>query len=74
MSSSELREELKNLIEDADDRLLKIIYAVIQADHESTELSEAHQEILNGRLEEHERNPDSGASWEEVMARVKSKL
>ena len=76
MSTLELREKLHAAIDQADDRLLNIIYALVQADikNEHYELSEEHQRILDERLADHESDPTSGASWEEAKSRIRSKI
>ena len=46
------------------------IWNSIAAVPEKVELSPEVRELLESRLEEFRRNPNSGASWEEVKARL----
>ncbi len=76
MSITQIREELHALINKADDRLLNLIYAMVQADmeEEDYELSQSHRKLLDERLAAHQSEPSSGSSWKEVKSRIKGKL
>jgi putative addiction module component (TIGR02574 family) len=76
MGTTQLREELHEFINKADERLLNLLYAMVQADmkEDDYELSAAHKKILDERLATHESNPTSGSSWEEVKSRIKNRL
>lgn len=76
MRTNQIREELHEYINKADERLLKLIYAMVQADlqEDKYELSDVHKQILDERLAAHGSSPDSGSDWEEVKSRIKSKL
>jgi putative addiction module component (TIGR02574 family) len=76
MGTTQLREELHEFINKADERLLNLLYAMVQADmkEDDYELSAAHKKILDERLAAHESNPKSGSSWEEVKSRIKNRL
>jgi putative addiction module component (TIGR02574 family) len=41
---------------------------------ENAGLSDDDKAALDAALAEHEKNPDAGSSWEEVKARILSKL
>ena len=71
MSASQIRKELHNFIDQADERILKLLYGMMTADqNEDPELSEAIKQILDDRLAAHRANPTEGATWSEVKARV----
>ena len=76
MSTPQIRELLHEYINKADERLINLMYARVQADmkEEDYELSAAHKTILDERLAAHEANPDAGSGWEETKARIKSQL
>lgn len=76
MSSTEIKEMLHDYINKADERMLKLMFAMAQADLEESdfELSEAHTKILDDRIKSHIANPTSGESWEVVKSRVKKQL
>ncbi|MEQ8712061.1 MAG: addiction module protein [Cyclobacteriaceae bacterium] len=76
MSATEIREELHQLIDQADDRLVNLMYAMIHADltEQDYQMSSAHKEILDQRISAHEREPASGSNWEEAKARIENQL
>lgn len=76
MSALTIREELHQFIDRADDRLINLMYAVMQADMSEIDydLSPDHKKILDVRLAAHVSNPSAGSSWEEVQRRVKNQL
>ena len=76
MGTSQIRELLHEYINKADERLINLMYAMVQADmkEDDYELSTTHKKILDERIAAHEANPLSGSSWEEVKARIKGQL
>ena len=54
------------------ERILHVeeIWDSIVAESEAIELPPSHKDELDSRLTAHDANPDSGASWEEVKARL----
>ncbi|KYG81673.1 putative addiction module component (TIGR02574 family) [Roseivirga ehrenbergii] len=73
MSSADIREKLHDFINKADDKALEALYSIVQSgiDESDYTLSKEHKALLEERLEEHEKYPNSGSSWEEVKDRVK---
>ena len=76
MSIAQLRSELHDLIEKADDRLLNLIYAMLQADmtDDDYQLSNDHKKILDERLKDHQKDPTSGSDWKSTKSRILDKL
>ena len=76
MSTSEIKTELHNFIDTADERVLHMLYSILQSDIKESDykLSKEHIKILEERLAEHEKYPTSGSSWEDVKARIQKKL
>ncbi len=76
MGTPQIRELLHQAINKADERLINLMYAMVQADmkEDDYELSATHKKILDKRLAAHKANPSSGSSWEEVKTRVRSQL
>jgi putative addiction module component (TIGR02574 family) len=76
MGTPQIRELLHEYINKADERLINLMYAMVQADlaEDDYELSSAHKQILDKRISAHEANPLSGSGWEEVKTRIKSQL
>jgi putative addiction module component (TIGR02574 family) len=75
MNTSRHRDELREYIDKADDRFIHLVYGMMQADmEEGYELSEAHKKILDERLAEHQKSPQSGSSWKDVKSRIEKQL
>lgn len=76
MSAAEIREELHELIDKADDRLVNLMYAMVRADltESDYQLTPKHKEILDERIVVHESEPSSGSSWGEAKARIEGQL
>ena len=70
----EIQKKLHEFIDQADERMLKPMYAMAQADMEKTdfELSDAHIKILAERISSHQTNPESVSSWADVKSRKNS--
>ena len=74
MGTTEMREELHQFINQADERILRLIYGMMKADVDDEGdylLTEAHKQILDERLAAHESAPDEGSTWEQVKGRIK---
>ncbi len=69
MDTIEIKNRIRNYIEHADERMLKIINAIIETD--VNELSESHKEVLDERLKDHQENFKEGKSWEEIQTALK---
>ncbi|WP_454060736.1 addiction module protein [Elizabethkingia ursingii] len=68
----DLKKRIHEFIDRADERILKIINAIITSEETEGELSIEHKAILDERLEEHEKNPNSGKSWKDVRLECKN--
>ena len=53
-------------------QLVEDIWDTIAATPELLEMTEAQRQELDNRLQAYQRNPDRGAAWEEVKARINS--
>lgn len=75
MGAAQIREELHQFINRADERVLNLMYGMMKADNEEGDfiLSEEHKQILDERLAAHKASPKEGSSWEEVKTRIKQK-
>jgi putative addiction module component (TIGR02574 family) len=51
-------------------KLLEDLWETFGDDPASLPLSGEHRQVLDQRLEEHERDPSSGSTWPEVRARL----
>ncbi len=81
-STLEIRKRIHDYIDDADERILRIFNAIIDAEEEDSELepSEYPQvpDYVYDRIEEERKKYLNGelktSSWEEVKARLMEKL
>ena len=75
MGAAQIREELHQFINRADERVLNLMYGMMKADSEEGDftVSEAHKQLLDERLTEHKASPEEGSSWEEVKTRISQK-
>ena len=72
MTAPDLRKELHEYIEDADDRLLNLMYGIVIADKQSYEIPDWHKSVIQERLEEYEQNPDNIISWEVLKSKIEN--
>lgn len=69
---ADLREKIKNYVDHADERILKIFNAIIETEEEDG-LSEFHKTVLDQRLQYHKDHPNEGEDWEVVKMELKKK-
>lgn len=73
MGATQIREELYHFIEEGDNKLLKMLYAVAKEyASEDYELSEEQQGELDKRLEKYEAGQMNFSSWDTVKNRVRN--
>lgn len=69
MATIDLKKSVLDYVETADERLLKMIKALVETYQEGEnyfEINQDHKEILDARLEDYRENPDNLLDWEEV--------
>ena len=72
METTELKNRIRQYVEIADERLLKIINAIIDQDEKENDvLSDQTKLVLEARLQWHKENPSNGKSWHEIRANIK---
>ena len=75
MSILELKKEIHNYIDNADDHFIQLIHGMVKADiEENLKLNDGHKLILEKRLQSHTTNPTSGSDWQKVKERVARQL
>jgi hypothetical protein len=74
----ELRDEVKDLIEHSDERVLRMVYAMLMADAENENaaswLTQEQDAELDKFMELDEKGLIEYSSWEEAKARILSNL
>lgn len=71
MGAVELRDIVLKYIHTADERLLRVVKAMIESYQEETidgndEISAEHKKELDNRLESYKKNPGNVLDWEDV--------
>ena len=75
MSKTEILAELARLSpEDLAEVQAKLDELAGESWQDRGELTDADKSALNAELSEYQKNPDAGSPWDEVKARVQSKL
>jgi len=74
MGRADIREKLHSYIDRADDKLLNLISAIIQADIEEVGLKEEQKNTLDKRIASHQENRLAGSNREDVKARIKKQI
>lgn len=74
MSTIELRENIHRFVDSADDRILKIIHAIVQAEkNEEPVVPDWLYAELDKRRERHLNGESKSSSWNEVKERILNK-
>lgn len=53
--------------------MVEAIWDSLSTKDQDFELTDELKQLLDERLEEHEKNPKAGYTWEEVKARIKNR-
>jgi len=73
----ELRKGVKKQIDHADERVVKMVYAMLEADaeneEESSSLSPEQEVVLRERMEKYEKGLTKFSTWDEVEKRIVSR-
>lgn len=72
-TTEELKLKILNYIENADEKILRLINSIIERDIDKEELTQEQKNILDKRMEFHQENPNDGKSWNEVKSALKIK-
>ncbi|UZH56028.1 hypothetical protein JRG66_03925 [Salinimicrobium tongyeongense] len=75
MTSGDLRNKVREYVDTADVRLLKMLEAIAETyENEANEpiLDEGDYQILDSRREAHLKGESKSLSWEEVKRKIKS--
>lgn len=68
----DLKKKIKDYLENADERILKIIHAIIETETKKEELPQTQKDLLDQRLQFHKKNPSDGRSWESIKKSLES--
>jgi hypothetical protein len=73
MGVAQIREELHRVINNADDRVLNLIYEMVKADSEPGILTADQREDLEKRIERHKSGESKSYSWPEARAKIEKR-
>ncbi len=71
MTITEIKKELHQFVDNADEDLLKAVYEILKAanDTDDFEISDEHKRILDERLKAYHANPTDVITWEEIKVK-----
>ena len=70
MSTITIREEVQEYLNKADERFIKLVYGMIQADKSGQLLSATEREELDKRIARHKSGASKSYTWDEVKSRL----
>jgi hypothetical protein len=73
MGATQIREELHEFINRADERILKLIYGMMKADSEKEILTAEQQEDLDNRIARHKKGESKSHSWSEARVQIEKR-
>jgi len=76
MATADLKKSVQDYIDNADERLLKLIKVLVETYQEGEtdyEISEEHKKILDQRLADHKADPETGKDWTELKSELRTK-
>jgi hypothetical protein len=76
MVTVDLKKSIHDYIDNADERLLKLIKALVETYQEGEigdDLAEEQRKILDQRLAEHRADPDAGKDWTGIRSELRTK-
>lgn len=72
MTTTDIRKDLHEFIDAADEKLLKTIYDILLVvENREFEISDEHKAILDERLKAYSENTADVLTWDEVKAKYK---
>ena len=73
MGTAQIREELHQFIERADERVLNQIHGMMKSASENTILTEEQQKDLDMRVGHHKSGESKSYSWSEARAQIEKR-
>lgn len=72
MGAAQIREELHEFINRADERVLSLLYGMMKADNEGL-LTEEQQQDLDKRIAQHKKGESKSYSWPEARTQIEKR-
>ncbi len=73
MGAAQIREELHQFINHADERILNLMYGMMKADVEKGILTTEQQEDLDKRIASHKNGESKSYNWSEARAKIEKR-
>ena len=76
MATIDLKRSVHDYIDNADDRLLKLIKALVetyQEEESGQDITDEQKRILDQRLADHKADPESGKDWTQLRSELRTK-
>jgi hypothetical protein len=73
MGAAQIREELHQFINNADDRILNLMYGMMKADREKAILTVEQQNDLDKRIMSHKNGESKSYGWSEARAQIEKR-
>ena len=73
MGAAQIREELHEFINQADERILNLFYGMMKADRNESALTAEQQADLEKRIEQHKNGESKSYSWAEARAKIEKR-
>jgi putative addiction module component (TIGR02574 family) len=70
MGVAQIREELHQFINQADERILNLIYGMMKADSDKDILTNEQQQDLDKRIDRHKKGESKSYTWSEARAQI----
>lgn len=73
MGAAQIREELHDFINRADERILNLMYGMMKADSDKEVLTAEQQADLDKRIASHKKGESKSYSWPEARAKIEKR-
>lgn len=73
MGAAQIREELHQFINRADERVLSLIYGMMKADIEMEALTQEQEADLDKRIARHKNGDSKSYSWSEARTQIENR-
>lgn len=72
-TTTDIKKRIHNFVEHADERILKIMNAIVESETGKTYVPETHYQKLDEDREKYLRGEITSSTWEEVKKRLEKK-
>lgn len=73
MKTTKIREEIREYINNADDRFIQMVYAMMKVNKEDELLTEAERQEIDKRIARHKKGESKSYNWAEARAQIEKR-